>query len=156
GARILENYFASLVATLPDPSKRLFVATAAFATAEFGRVAALALATSLGVTPSDTAGVDALVRRALLDTSVNETLLADENADRERLRLHPLLRSLAERLFAQWPPIDRDAASHALAKWYAEYANAINDPARVADEANITGALDWALARADNDLAARI
>ncbi len=133
--------FASSVASLPEDARKLFAALAAFATPEFGRRAAVALAEGLGLERPEDA-VDLLVRRALADNTLNAGM--PEESDRERLRLHPLLFAFAGYLFAQLPltEAEREAAHLALARWYAAYANATPDPVLIPDEANVAGALE--------------
>ena len=117
----VQQVFASSLDALPPETRRLFVALAAFATEEFGRQAAVAVGASLGLAQPE-AGVNLLVLRALLDPSTDETL--PEASDRERLRLHPLLRAYAVTQLATWPDTDRDAASEAIARHYAAYIDA--------------------------------
>jgi hypothetical protein len=103
-------------AALPEGARQLFAGLVAFATPEFGRQAARALAAGLGqINPQ--ASVDVLVRRALAETYVIETL--PENADRERLRLHPLVRAFADNLADRWSEAERDAAALAVARYLA-------------------------------------
>jgi tetratricopeptide (TPR) repeat protein len=136
----VQHAFASSYDALPADSRRLFAGLAAFATAEFGREAALAVAEGLGV-EDPTASLDTLVARALLDALVNESM--PPGSDRERLRLHPLLRAFAEVELAHWPAPKRDTAYLAIAYHYAAYANATPDLVLVPDDANIAGALEW-------------
>jgi tetratricopeptide (TPR) repeat protein len=135
--------------------RRLFAALAAVATPEFGRRAATALGAALAL-PDPGRALDLLLRRALLDADHAATLPDDEeeegaDADRERLRLHPLLRELAaERLDEP----TRATAALALARFYADYSNETSDPARALDAANIAGAIEWAHEQAADDEAA--
>jgi tetratricopeptide (TPR) repeat protein len=134
--------------------RRLFTALAAVATPEFGRRAATALGAALAL-PDPGRALDLLLRRALLDADHAATLPDEEeegaDADRERLRLHPLLRELAaERLDAP----TRATAALALARFYAAYSNETSDPALVPDAANIAGAIEWAHEQAADDEAA--
>ncbi len=101
-------------------ARRLFAALAAFPTPEFGRNAAIELARALAL-PDAEGAVNLLVRRAILGETVDPRLPAA--SDRERLRLHPLMRELATEALAAWPPAERVAASLALATYYASYAN---------------------------------
>ncbi|HEY7984229.1 MAG TPA: NB-ARC domain-containing protein, partial [Ktedonobacterales bacterium] len=144
----MRRVFATSYRTLDADARRLFAALAAFATNEFGRQAALALGTGLGLAQPATS-LDLLVRRALASASVDETL--PETADRERLRLHALLRAFAEGLFATEAAARAGAALATVAAYYADYANATPDLALTPDEANISGALEWAHERGEDD-----
>lgn len=126
--------------TLSPDARRLFAALAAFATPEFGRQAALALATALGYATPE-ALLNLLVLRALLEASTNDRL--PKGSDRERLRLHPLLRAFAERLFARRTESEREAAAHAVCAYFARYVDKVAQTALVADEGNIRGVLEW-------------
>ncbi|HUY78368.1 MAG TPA: tetratricopeptide repeat protein, partial [Ktedonobacterales bacterium] len=141
--------------TLPLEAQRLFTALAAFATPEFGRQATLALGTALGL-PQPNRTLHLLLVRALADPATNEALPAE--SDRERLRLHTLLRALAVDLFGKWPTADQDAASLAVAQTLAAYAEAHQTAlvALGADEGNLSGALEWANAHDDPMLVAQL
>jgi len=145
--RKVEAALARSVNALAPDGQWLFVALAAFATGEFGRQAALALARGLALADPE-ASVELLVRRALLDASLDARLPA--NADAERLRLHPLLQAEAAQQIASWSAADREQADRALAAWYGDYTNTAPDLALTPDEANIIGALAWALAHDDD------
>jgi tetratricopeptide (TPR) repeat protein len=137
-SRAVELAFRQSTDRLPDEARRLFAALAVFATNEFGRRAALAVAAGLALPDPETA-LDLLVRRALLDPQTAAEL--PDDADRERLRQHPLLRELAAE---QLDAATRATAALALARFYAEYASTTPDPALAPDAENITGALEWA------------
>lgn len=138
----------STVALSPD-AQRLFAALAAFATPAFSRNAALALAKGLGLAlPKQS--VDLLVLRALVGASVDESMPVE--SDRERLRLHPLLRAFAAENFQLWTAEDRDRAYHAIALYYVTYFNRTTDKGLSVDEANIIGALEWAHRHAQDEL----
>lgn len=126
------------VDALPAEARRLFAALAACATTELGRNAALALGEALGI-PAPEAALDLLIHRALLDPTLEARM--SQESDRERLRLHLLLRAYADSLLSG---DDRDAAHLALATYYAAYANETPAAALGPDEKNITGALQWA------------
>jgi tetratricopeptide (TPR) repeat protein len=145
--------FAESVEALPPDAHRLFVALAAFATEAFGRHAALMLAGRLGLAAPE-ASVNLLVLRALVDATVDRDM--PEQSDRERLRLHPLLRAFAAVEFARWPPEERDAAHCAVARYYTQYIQRIKDTALVPDEANVLGALTWARDHDQHELVAAI
>lgn len=143
--------FASSVESLPKDARMLFAALATFATPEFGRQAAVALAEGLDLARPEYT-VDLLVRRALADNALSASM--PEQSDRERLRLHPLLYAYANYLLTQPPLTDttRRAAQLAVARWYAAYAGATLAPALVADEENIGGALHGAHAQTNDAL----
>jgi tetratricopeptide (TPR) repeat protein len=142
----------STVALSPD-AQRLFAALASFATPAFSRNAALALAKELGLAMPKQS-VDLLVLRALVQASVDEGMPIE--SDRERLRLHPLLRAFAAENFQLWTEEDRDCAYHAVALYYVSYFNRTTDKALSVDEANIIGALEWAHHHAQDELVATL
>ncbi|HEX9038617.1 MAG TPA: TIR domain-containing protein [Ktedonobacterales bacterium] len=138
-------------AALSEGGRQLFAGLVAFSSARMGRRAALALAAHLGQA-SGQASVDLLVQRALVEAYVSQELPAD--SDRERLRLHPLLRAFAADLFARWAEEEREMAKLAVARYFAAYAevNQARVAALTADESNATGALEWALAHGRPEL----
>jgi tetratricopeptide (TPR) repeat protein len=133
--------FAESTEALPPDARRLFASLSAFASPTFGRGAALALGQALALEDPE-ASLNLLVLRALITPYSGDEV--PEGGDRERLRLHPLLRALAESELAAWPSDARAAAFAALARYYATYANETPDQALTLDETNITGALEWA------------
>jgi tetratricopeptide (TPR) repeat protein len=135
--------FAESANALPEATLRLFAGLAAFGAPEFGRQAALALGAGLGL-PAPEASVYLLVLRALLRASTDTR--APEESDRERLRLHPLLRAFAASELARWPEDERQGAYHAIARHYAGYARAVPSAALASDEVNMIAALEWARA----------
>jgi tetratricopeptide (TPR) repeat protein len=143
--------FARSYGALPAGAQRLFAALGALATPEFGRGAVVALARDLGLAQPD-ASADLLVQRSLLDAALNARM--PEGSDRQRRRLHPLLRGYAQTLFAAWPDDERAPANRAIATSYAEYAIATDDLALAPDEANIIGALEWAHMHGEDELVA--
>ncbi len=145
----VQQVFASSLDALPPETRRLFVALAAFATEEFGRQAALAVGTSLGLAQPES-GLNLLVLRALLDASTDESM--PEESDRERLRMHPLLRAYATTELTTWPEADRAEVSQAIATYYAAYVGHTPERALTLDELNIAGALEWAHARGEDAL----
>ncbi|MBF6591307.1 MAG: tetratricopeptide repeat protein [Ktedonobacterales bacterium] len=145
--------FAESTEALPPEARRLFAALGVFATPQFGRAAALALGQALALTEPETT-LNLLVLRALVVAYTSD--LIPEGGDRERLRLHPLLRALAGAELARWPEGDRDAAYGALARYYATYANETGDTTLPPDEANITGALEWAHDHGHDELVAAL
>jgi len=133
--------FSQSTEALSPDALRLFAALAAFETPVFGRNAALALAEKLGLS-QPRLSLDLLVLRALVGAYVDEGMPAE--SDRERLRLHPLLRAFAAEHLKQWTSEERDAAYHAIALYYVTYFNKTTDKGLSVDEANIIGALEWA------------
>jgi tetratricopeptide (TPR) repeat protein len=95
------------------------------------------------VDPEPDASVQALVDLRLVDAYVAAEL--GPEADRERLRLHPLVRAYAGELLNVEGPIRRDMAQLAVAFWYADYAPEAYEfyAALALDEANIIGAREW-------------
>lgn len=128
---------------LPAEAMRLFAALAAFATPEFGRNAALFVGETLGLEHPEPI-LRVLLRRALVDAAVDTTL--PEGSDRERLRIHPLVKAHANSLLAG----DREVAFYAITKYYGRYTNQITYKAFAPDEMNIMAALEWAVARKDD------
>src|SRR5262249_21394688 len=139
---VRRSFTLSLIPLWPD-ARRLFAGLAAFATSEFGRQAALALGQALGQA-HPARSVDLLLERALVDSAMNSALM--QGSDRERLRLHPLMRAFATELFRRSPPAEQEAAYQAIAQHLAAYAEACQTDNAVlaADEGNLTGALEWA------------
>ncbi len=135
--------FTRSLETLSPEAQRLFAGLAAFATPEFGRQAALALGHALGQARPESS-LHALMVRALIGASTDGEMGAA--SERERLRLHPLLLALAQEIYHGWLPSDQDLAALAVARYLATYAEAHQtDYAELAaDEANLTGALEWA------------
>ncbi len=133
--------FAESANALPEATLRLFAGLAAFGAPEFGRQAALALGEGLGL-PAPEASVYLLVLRALLRAS-NDGALPEES-DRERLRIHPLLRAFAASELARWPEDERRNAARAIAQYYAGYLRSVPTAALAVDEENVIAALEWA------------
>ncbi len=143
--RDLAPVFAGSYDALTPAAQRLFVALAAFGTGEMGRRAALAVGAGSGLSATEADDALALLaRRAML--TVEPALTLPEDADRMRVRLHPLLRAFAATKLAAWPATDQDAARRASAAFYADYANENGEayPTLAADEANISAAIEWA------------
>ena len=156
GTEAVEIVLASSVASLPSGAQRLFDALAAFATADIGRQATLAVAGTLD-DPTPGESLDAIVDLRLVDRYVNDLLPAE--SDNERLRLHPLVRAYAGQRLATWSDDGQEAARRAVAEWYDRYTNEQPKSRRhglSADEENILGALEWALAQPDDRLVAGI
>jgi tetratricopeptide (TPR) repeat protein/transcriptional regulator with XRE-family HTH domain len=149
----VRRVFAHSIEGLPADARRLFVALAGFATPAFGRRAALGLAVGLDL-PTSEANLNLLVLRALLGASTNESM--PETSDRERLRLHPLLRAFAVAELTRQTEAERHGGQLAIASYYAHYVNEAGDKALDPDEDNIVGALEWAHAHQHEDLVAGI
>ncbi|HEY7122981.1 MAG TPA: tetratricopeptide repeat protein [Ktedonobacterales bacterium] len=148
-ARILNQS----IDALPNPARWLFIALAAFPTGEFGRQAALALANQVQLAYPEEQ-LNLLVRRALLDSSINAAMPA--GSDRERLRLHALLRAFASIQFARWDQRAQDLARLSLARYYATATGAASANALGWDETNITGLLDWAQTQGELEVVAHL
>jgi tetratricopeptide (TPR) repeat protein len=143
--------FARSADALPRDARKLFVALAAFGTVGFGRRAALALGEALGLVSSG-ASLDLLVRRALVEVSVNDEM--PERTDRERQRFHPLIRAFAAREFESWIQDERNVAYWAIAAYYSQYADKLPNAALSIDEMNVIGALEWTYAHGESALVA--
>ncbi len=137
----INSVFQRSFEALSPETQKTFAALGAFATVEFSRNAAKALATALEH-PRPGTGVDTLIEYGLVEPSELRGLL--RGSDAERLRLHPLLRAFAIEQLAKYPG-DFDAnVRQAIATYYADYASR---PERVAlgpDDKNITDALTYA------------
>ncbi|MGH2501768.1 MAG: hypothetical protein ACRDID_04540, partial [Ktedonobacterales bacterium] len=164
GTEAVDVVMSSSVASAPANARQLFAALGAFASNDIGRDALLAVGAALG-DPDPTASLDALLDLRLADAYLSAELPTD--ADRERLRLHPLVRAFARDLLdgvrtvasdPPWPAERRTQAERAMTAWYADYANNDDTPdeSRLLDEANISGALAWAASAGDDRLLARL
>ena len=131
------------VDAMDHDAQRLFAAAGALPTGEFGRNALLELGSVLALADTETSA-DLLVRRALLDVYIDETM--PEGSDRVRCRLHTLLRAEARHRFAapNWSDDECLKVSRAIAVYYAEYASRTPKSGLAHDESNISGALEWA------------
>jgi tetratricopeptide (TPR) repeat protein len=145
--------FAQSTKNLAPEALQLFQALGAFATNELGQEAVLALAGGLRL-PEPERHVDSLVALALVDKQLNPRM--PEDADNERLRLHPLLHAFAKMGFDEWTQERRTIVLDALAEHFAAYVNATSAQAFAADERNIAGALEWAYKRREDDVVARL
>ena len=143
--------FARSVDALSQDARKLFVALAAFGTVGFGRRAALALGEALKLT-SPGASLDLLIRRSLMEVWVNDEMLV--RTDRERQRLHQLIRAFADREFESWSQDERNIAYRANATYYSRYADNLPYEAISVDEMNVIGALRWAYTRGEHALVA--
>lgn len=141
GTQAVRAILESSLAALTTPARRLFALLAAFPTAEIGRQGVLAVAEVLELRePRES--LEALIDWHLADTAVDQRISPE--ADRERLRLHPLVHTYAQERLAQWDEEERNGAQIIVAAWYADYANAIPDLELAPDEDNIIGALQVA------------
>jgi len=145
--------FAESANALPEATLRLFAGLAAFGAPEFGRRAALALGSGLGL-PAPEASVYLLVLRVLLRAATDDAL--PEESDHERLRIHPLLRAFASSELSRWSEDERRNAYHAIAQYYAEYLRAVPSAALAVDEENVIAALEWAHSTGEPDLVAAL
>ncbi len=164
----VEVVMESSVVSLPPAARRLFAALSAFAALDIGRKAALTLAEE-ALEDRDAGGsLAALEDLRLVDPYGAEAIPPDaedeeDSADRDRLRLHPLVRAYARDLFdaertipgdTSWTADERQRVFAAIAEWYANYASVTANEAKDADERNILGALAWcATHSADRPLA---
>jgi tetratricopeptide (TPR) repeat protein len=138
----IRTIFALSVAALPRDAARLFYNLAAFSTPDFGRRAVLALGEALGFASTSNL-VGLLISRSFLAAATNESM--PEASDRERLRLHQLLATLAKEVWDLWTKEEQAPAQLGLARYYAPYCNQVLDSALESDERNITGSLEWAI-----------
>jgi len=142
GTEAVEVVLQSSVEALPAQARTLFAALAAFATLDLGRQAVLSVAAALE-DPDPEDSLAAMLDLRLVDAYVSDVLPAD--ADRERLRVHPLVGAYAaQRLAAGYADDARRAMQVAVATWYAHYADSVPDLALIADEGNVAGAIEWA------------
>lgn len=147
--------FTTSLEQLPSPAITLFGDLAIFASDVFGRNAALAIARRVDPSTPEML-LDLLVRWALLEAFTNEQM--PRGSDRERLRLHPLLRALAEADLGTRPEADRDESQRRLAVHYIMLLERTDAMPTIADlfaslapdELNIRGSLEWAHAHHDN------
>lgn len=145
--------FQHSVEALPQRAQLLFAALGAFATSEFSRNAAKALAKAFGHTEPG-ACVDSLIERALVEPMELHGL--QPGSDMERLRLHPLLQAFAIDLLRKLPEKVDIRARRTLVAYYADYASR---PLRVTlgpDAINITAALVYAHEHRLDDRVAKI
>jgi tetratricopeptide (TPR) repeat protein/transcriptional regulator with XRE-family HTH domain len=147
--RVFQHSFEAL----SSEAQKVFAALGAFATVEFSRNAAKALARALEHAHPG-ACVDSLIDYGLVEPSELRGLLKD--SDTERLQLHPLLRAFAIDQLAKFPNEFDARTRHAIASYYADYASR---PQRVSlwpDDKNITEALIYAYDNHLHELVARI
>ncbi len=138
GAEAVAVVLASSVAELPEHARRLFAALGGFATGDIGRSVLLAIAEGLDDSEPETS-VDAIVDLRLVDAYVASDL--PHEADRERIRLHPLIQAFAREQFVIWKEDARDKVQRTVATWYATYTRSTPDLALATDEENIVAAL---------------
>jgi len=145
--------FQQSLRQLPPFAQTLFALLAAFATSDVGRNAVLEVAEALEISDAER-HFESLIHRAFVEISVNTHLPI--TADQERLQLHPLLRGFAETMLRQWPRQRVATARRAIVQYYADYANATPDQWLGPDEANMTGALEWAHKHHEQELVAAL
>lgn len=139
-ARVLSHS----IEALSQHARRLFVACAVFETVEFSRAAAIAVGSGLDMTEVQAAdALDELASRALV-TALTDFAMP-QSSDRERIRVHPLLRALATEELASWEREELIAAQRAMAVYYALYVRKCIVDSLERDEANVVGALNWAI-----------
>lgn len=145
----LATVLGKSVDALPDGTRQLFIALAAFSSTGCGRQAAIAVGTALHLArPRE--HVDRLIRRALVEAWVNDQL--PEENDCERLRLHPLIFALAMQQFEQLPAQQRDEIQQGIAIHYARYVKKASEEAIAFDENTIIDKLLWAYEHERHDL----
>ncbi|HZC07281.1 MAG TPA: toll/interleukin-1 receptor domain-containing protein, partial [Ktedonobacterales bacterium] len=106
GAEAVDVTLASSVASLSDAARLLFAALGAFTSDDIGRDALLAVGAALD-DPDPIHSLDALRDLRLADAVVDTTL--PDGADRERLRLHPLVHAYARDLLDGARSVANDA-----------------------------------------------
>jgi hypothetical protein len=142
--RAVAVIFDHSVETLQSQIRELFYAFAIFATADFSRNAAIAVALGLGQTLSEAnLSIDTLVGRGLLDPHVNQNM--PEGGDHERINFHRLLNGLALVAFREWPIEKKRQVLFALSSYYSLYVSHVLTSALSFDELNIMGVLEWAI-----------
>ncbi len=149
GNQTVLHVLASSVSALTPTEQRLFIALAAFDSGDIGRQAAQSVATALS-DPDPDSSVNRLLSMRLADNDYLEALPGGDLVDRARLRLHPLVRSYAHKLFVEqrdgviWTAAFAEQAEFAVELWYAIYTNEDISLALAPDEANIAAALELA------------
>lgn len=153
--RAVTLIFAQSVELLPEDSHLLFASLSAIPTAEFSREAALAVGGAVGLGRCETP-LNKLIMRALIESFVLDDM--PEDSHRERLRLHPLVRSLSLQQFAQWTNHDKCTASLGVGGYYSEYvASNQNSYSTLSyDEFNIEGLIEWAHTSDQKELLANL
>lgn len=137
---------------LPEDTRQLLTALAAFGTPEFSRNAAIALCVALGIS-SPAGQIGLLLQRILIEADTNDAI--PSTSDRERLRLHPLLRAYVVEDFQNGASQDEQQQAYgAVATYYATYAARVSPREQAFDEGNIIAALEWAHVQERNDLVA--
>ena len=151
---VQRSFQASVDALAPD-TRRLFAGLGAFATNEFGRQAALALAVGLGFAAAD-AETRARHPGAPHATAGHHRGEPARGGGPRAAGAASTAARASARALALWSDDARAAAQRALAEWYADYVPGKPNPVKAADEANITGALEWARAHGEDLLTARL
>jgi tetratricopeptide (TPR) repeat protein len=146
GREAVQLVLDSSYAVLGTAAQQLLVGLALFASLDIGRRAALeGLGAGLGLTENEAeAALGEVLALRLVEAETNDQLL-DEASDRERLRLHLLIRAFAEERVQEtkegWDEPTRQVVRQAIATYYADYLDIIPDQAKGADEENVVGAL---------------
>lgn len=147
---IMVSVFKQSTDALPEEARRLFFVLPAFGNSGFGRKAAISLAHDIGVNRPE-AAVDLLVMRSLLEAVTDIDM--PEAANRERLRLHPLLRAFALIEFERKSEDERATYYRHIAKFYESYLEQVAaDDGIEVDRANINRVLDWAIEHGESRL----
>src|SRR5262249_13648882 len=115
GTLAVEAVLASSVGALPPAARRLFVVFGAFKSSDMGRQALLAIAAMLD-DPEAQQSLEALLDLRLLDPYTVRD--APEEADRERLKLHPLVAEYASERFGSLPSDAQLHARRVITQWY--------------------------------------
>lgn len=152
----VEATIEASIETLNSDSRRLLVAFLAFRTLEAGRKALTTLARGIGILAPEHC-IDELVMRSLLEALPE--LNMPVSADRERLRMHPLVKVTAEKPFNIWQHEHSEEVTNAhrtIARHYARYVNSVPDTAFTPDLKNIDFALEWAIAHREDNLVIEI
>lgn len=146
------------LARLSRSQRQLFTACAAFGSIEFGLQALQHVAAALSFPPDDTP-IDVLINRAVIEAQVNERMPKD--SDRHRIRLHPLMYELAHQEFsdprAEFGGTLRDTVKRALAQWYAEYCEGLDQELALGmDTENVSQTIEWSHTHGETELVAAI
>jgi hypothetical protein len=128
------------VAALTTGAQRMFELLGAFPTGDIGRQAILQVAAAQGDTDSS-ASLEALEDFRLVDAALNTDM--PEETDRERIRLHPLVRDVARDALGTWDAAQRTAVTDEIARYYAIYGDDLDlrDVGVGPDQANLVAAI---------------
>ncbi len=151
----LAAIFAHCIEALPRELQLFFSALAVFPAPDFGWRAAIAAGAALSLN-AETSN-DALTnfsQRALVRVTCDATMSA--SGDRERIRMHPLLKGYLSERFADLSIDQQHHIAHVVAIWQGEYAETVPDADLIPDLANIERAIDWAHTEGEDQIVARI